>query len=297
MKRFRNYCINDKIFYVVCYIIATLVFILMLYPMIYVVSASFSSGAAISAGKVILWPVDISLDGYQTVFRNSEIWLGFANSIKYTVLATGINLVMTMTAAYCLSREDVPGTKIVLFLFTFTMFFGGNMITNYILIRSLGFLNTMWSMIIPGAISAYNMIIARNFIQSGIPKELFEASVVDGCSDIKYYLKIILPLSKPVMAVLLLYYAVGHWNSYFNPMIYLNDREKFPLSLFLREILLSSQIDYSTVADPELAIKLATLAMSIQYALIVVTLVPIMLIYPFIQKHFAKGVMLGSVKG
>ena len=297
MKRFRSYCVSDKIFYAVSYIIATLVFLMVLYPFIYVVSASFSSGAAISSGKVVLWPVDLSLDGYRTVFKSLDIYTGFMNSIIYTVLATIINLAMTMTAAYCLSRDDVPGGKIILSLFTFTMFFGGNVITNYMLMRNLGFLNTIGAMIIPGAISAYNLIIARTFIRSSIPKELYEAGVVDGSSDIIYYTKIVLPLSKPVMAVLTLFCAVNHWNDYFNAMIYLNDRDKFPLSLFLKEILISTQIDTAAIADAELAMKIATVAQSIQYALIVVTIVPIIMIYPFIQKHFAKGVMLGSVKG
>lgn len=297
MNRFRRYCASDRIFYLISYVIASLVFLMVLYPFIYVVSASFSSGAAISSGKIVLLPVDISLDGYKIVFRNSDIFRGFLNSMIYTVLGTAINLAMTMTAAYCLSREDVPGGRVFLFLFTFTMFFSGNIITNYMLMRSLHFLNTIWSIIIPGAISAYNLIIARTFIKSSIPRELFEAAVADGCSDIRYYASIVLPLSKPVMAVLVLFYAVGHWNAYFNPMIYLSDRRKFPLSLFLKEILISTQIDPSTIADPELAMKVATVAQSIQYALIVVTIIPIILIYPFIQKYFAKGIMLGSVKG
>ena len=297
MKKFKNYCTSDKIFYISAYLIATIIFLIVLYPFIYVVSASFSSAEAINSGKVILWPVDISMEGYKIIFRNKDIFIGLKNSVIYTVLGTVINLVMTMTAAYCLSREDVPGAKGILFMFTFTMFVSGNIITNYMLIRSLKLLNTMWSLVLPGAISAYNLIIARSFIMSSIPKELFEAAVVDGCSDIKYYLDIVLPLSKPVIAVLTLFCAVTHWNSYFNPMIYLSDRDKFPLALFLKEILISTQIDPSSIVDPEMAMKIATMAQQIQYALIVVTVIPIILIYPFIQKHFAKGIMLGSVKG
>lgn len=297
MRNFRKYCVEDKFFYGCAYIIALFVFLIVLYPFLYVLAASFSSGNAISSGKVILWPVEFTLNGYEIVFNNSAVLTGFANSVLYTVSGTAINLVMTMTAAYCLSRDDVPGAKGILFLYTFTMFFGGNIITNYMLIRSLGFLNTIWAIIIPGAISAYNLIIARTFIQTSIPRELFEAAVADGCSDIRYYLSIVLPLSKPVIAVLLLFCTVGHWNSYFGPMIYLNSRDKFSLPLILKEILISSQIDPSTVTDPELQMKIASMAMSIQYALIVVVIVPVIIVYPFIQKHFAHGIMLGSVKG
>lgn len=297
MNKFKNLCISDKIFYVLSYVVAAVVFLIVLYPFIYVISASFSSAEAINSGKVILWPIDISMEGYKMVFRNKDIFIGLKNSIIYTVVGTVINLAMTMTAAYCLSRDDVPGSNGIMFLFTFTMFFSGNIITNYMLVRSLNLLNTMWSLVLPGAISAYNLIIARTFIRSSIPKEIFEAAVVDGCSDIRYYLNIVLPLSKPVIAVLTLFCAVSHWNSYFNPMIYLSDREKFPLALFLREILISTQIDPASIVDPEMAMKIATVAQQVQYALIVVTVIPIILIYPFIQKHFAKGIMLGSVKG
>lgn len=297
MKKFKNLGTSDKIFYIIAYVIAALVLLIVLYPFIYVLSASFSSAEAINSGKVVLWPVDISLEGYKIVFRNNDIFVGLKNSLLYTCLGTFINVAMTMTAAYCLSRDDVPGSKTILFLFTFTMFFSGNIITNYMLIRSLHLLDTIWAIILPGAISAYNLIIARTFIMSSIPKEVFEAAILDGCSDIRYYLNIVLPLSKPVMAVLVLFCAITHWNSYFNPMIYLSSRDKFPLSLFLKEILISTQIDPSSITDPEMAMKIATVAQQIQYAVIVVTVVPIILIYPFVQKHFAKGVMLGSVKG
>lgn len=297
MNKFRHYAIEDKIFYVFSYLLVTVVFLIVLYPFIYVLAASFSDGQAISSGKVLLLPVEFTVNGYKVVFNNSDVLMSFMNSVLYTVSGTAINLVMTMTAAYCLSRDDVPGSRFMLFLFTFTMFFGGNMITNYMLMRNLHFLNKIWSLIIPGAISAYNLIIARTFIRESIPRELFDAAVVDGCSDIRYYLSIILPLSKAVTSVLLLFYAVGHWNSYFNPMLYLNDRKKFSLPLILKEILVASQIDPSTVADPELQMKIAQQAVSIQYALIVVVVVPIMAIYPFIQKYFSKGIMLGSVKG
>ena len=183
--------------------------------------------------------------------------MGFCNSILYTVLGTAINLVMTMIAAYALSRDDVPGSNKIMLLFTFTMFFNGGMIPTYMLIRSLHMLDTVWAMVIPGAIGVYNLIIARTFIRNSIPGDLLDAAKIDGCSDIKYFLKIVLPLSKAIMAVLVLFYGVGHWNSYFNPMLYLNTRELFPLPIFLKEILIANQIAPSTVSDPELQMQVA----------------------------------------
>lgn len=297
MRKFKNYSLNDKLFYGITTAVLTVVFAAVLYPCIFVLSASFSSGIAVQAGKVVLWPVDFSLEGYKTVFRTPSIWLGFRNSLFYTVTGTALSVVMTLTAAYCLSRRDVPGRNFIMLLFTFTMFFSGGMIPSYLLLRSLGMLNTVWALIVPGAIGVYNLIVARTFIQSSIPEELLEASMMDGCSDIMYLLKVVLPLSKAIVAVLVLFYGVALWNNYFNAMIYLTDREIYPLSIFLKEILLASQIDPSTLSDPESATLLAQMANVIKYSLIVVSLIPVLLIYPFVQKYFVQGVMIGSVKG
>lgn len=297
MHKFKNYSASDKVFYIIVFMLLSFFFMTVLYPCIFVFSASISSGSAVQTGKVILFPVDFSLKGYETVFNTQKVWTGLRNSLFYTIVGTTINLVMTMTAAYCLSRKDVPGSTFIMLAFTFTMFFGGGMIPNYLLIRQLGILNTPWALLLPGAISTYNMIMARTFIQNTIPSELLEASMMDGCSDIMFFLKVVIPLSKAIMAVLVLFYAVGHWNSYFNAMIYLNDRELYPLTIFLREILMTDQIDPSTISDPELQTKIAQMAGVIKYALIVVTMVPILLVYPFVQKYFVKGVMIGSVKG
>lgn len=288
---------SDKVFYWVVGLLLSVCLTVVLYPCLFVVSASFSSGVAVSSGRVILLPVEPGLDGYRAVFNNKQVLTGFANSFLYTSLGTVINLVVTMICAYCLSRHDLPGRNGLMFFFTFTMLFSGGMIASYILIRSLKMINTRWVMLLPGAMSVYNMIIARTYIQSSIPGELLEASQIDGCSDIRYFLHIVLPLSKSVMAVLVLFYAIGHWNAYFHPMIYLNERELYPLTIFLKEILISSQIDASTITDPELAARIATLANVIKYALIVVTMVPVLILYPFIQKYFVRGVMLGSLKG
>lgn len=293
----RKYSLNDKLFYFFTTLILTLFFLLVLYPCIYVISASFSTGTAVQSGKVILFPVDFSLEGYRTVFHTQTVWLGFKNSLFYTLVGTLINITMTLTAAYCLSRHDLYGRNFIMLLFTFTMFFNGGMIPHYILVQKLGFLNTVWALLIPGAIGVYNLIVCKTFIQNTIPTDLLEAAQIDGCSDFMYFIRIVLPLSKAIIAVLVLFYGVRHWNSYFSAMIYLNDKNLYPLTLFLREILMADQIDPSTVSDPEMQAKLAQSAGVIKYALIVVSMVPVLLIYPFIQKYFVKGVMIGSVKG
>lgn len=297
MDRFKNYSACDKAFLVVVILVLTLFFITVLYPCIFVVSASFSSGTAVQSGRVVLFPVDPTLEGYKTVLNTPTVWVGYRNSIFYTVVGTLINLALTMTAAYCLSRKDLPGCNFIMLAFTFTMFFSGGIIPMYIQVRNLKLLNTMWSLILPGAISMYNLIVARTFIVSSIPGELLEASQIDGCSDVRYYLSIVLPLSGAIIAVEALFYAVGHWNAYFNAMIYLSKRSLYPLTLYLREILMASNIDPSTVTDPELQARLIDMVGIIKYALIVVAVVPVLLFYPFVQKYFVKGVMIGSVKG
>ena len=288
---------GDRMFYLISGLILTVIFLLILYPCIFVVSASFSSGTAVQSGKVVLWPVDISFVGYDTVFHNVNIWKGFMNSLFYTFFGTIINVALTMLAAYPLSRKDLVGRDKLMLFFTFTMFFNGGIITHYILVSKLGIIDTRWSMLLPGAMSIYNMIIARTFLQNSIPNELLEAAQLDGCTDIQYLFKVVLPLSKAVLAVLVLFYGVAHWNTYFNAMIYLRNRDLFPLTLFLKEILISGQIDPSTVSDPELAEKVSQLAGVIKYSLIVVSMVPFMIIYPFVQKYFVKGVTIGAVKG
>jgi len=292
-----QFSLEDKILYSIVTIVLTVFTILVAYPMIYVLSSSFSSGAAISSGQVILWPVDLSLEGYKAVFSHRYIIPAYRNTIFYTVAGTIINLAVTLTCAYPLSRRDFPLRKFFMGLFLFTMFFSGGLIPTYILISNLGFVNTVWAMLIPGALSVYNMILVRTFLTGNIPLELLEASQIDGCSDAKYFTAVLLPLSKPVIAVITLYYAVGHWNSYFNAMIYLSDMELYPLQLILRQILVASQINLSDMVDVESMVAKQGLADILKYALIVVSTVPILCMYPFIQRYFIKGVMIGSVKG
>ena len=287
---------SDRIFYISINLILAILGLLILYPLVYIVSCSFSSGSALTAGKVILWPVDISFEGYMAVFSNKNIGVGYKNTLFYTVVGTTVNVIMTMVCAYPLSRRDMPYRGIFMFLFTFTMFFSGGIIPTYMLISQLKLIDNRLVMILPGMIGVYNMILARTFMQS-LPYELFEAAEMDGCSDTYYFVRMVLPLSKACMAVIALYYAVGHWNAYFNAFLYLNDRSKYPLSLFLREILVSNQMTESMDLDPELLERKQGLADVLKYSLIIVSTLPVLCVYPFAQKYFVKGVMIGSLKG
>lgn len=288
---------DDRIYYIIVHVIMIMILVIIGYPLIYIVSSSFSSPTAVSTGKVILWPVDPSLEGYKAVFKNSDVLTGYLNTIIFTFCGTLINVVFTMFAAYPLASNKLPGRRVFLFLFTFTMIFSGGMIPTYILIKNLHMLNTIWAMIIPGAVSVYNLMIARTFIQNSIPQELYEAAEIDGCSDIHYFSKIVLPLAKSIIAVLVLFYAIGHWNAYFNAFLYLDDRKLFPLQIVLREILIANSVNSNMVLDPEIAAAKQGMAELLKYSLILVSTVPVMCLYPFVQKYFVKGVMIGSVKG
>lgn len=288
---------GDRVFYFLVNLFALFMFVVVLYPLIYVVSSSFSSPDAVLSGKVVFLPVEFSLEGYKTVFGYQDVLTGYMNTILYTVLGTTINIIMTLICAYPLARKTLPFRNFFMFLFTFTMFFGGGLIPSYLLMRDLHMINTIWAIVIPGAISVYNMIIARTYMQTSIPGEMLEAAQVDGCSDARYFFQMVLPLSKAMIAVIALYYAVGHWNGWFNAFIYLNDRGKYPLQLFLREILIANTFDPDSTMDPELLQKMRGMSDLLKYSLIVVSSAPVMLLYPFAQKYFIKGVMIGSLKG
>jgi multiple sugar transport system permease protein/putative aldouronate transport system permease protein len=297
MKKSKCSSPADRVFYTISGVLLTVLLLMVLYPLIFVVSASFSSGSAVSTGKVLLWPVGFNLEGYLAVFRKPDIFHSYYNTLVYTVCGTVINVFMVMITAYPLSRRDLRGKGYFMFLFTFTMLFNGGLMPNYLLIKSLHMIDNFWVMIIPGALSVYNMIIARTYIQTSIPTELLEASVIDGCKDIRYFSSIILPLSKPLISVIALFSAVGHWNSYFHAMIYLNTRSRYPLQIILREILVMNQIDLSTISDPELYILITNRIDVLKFALIIVATVPILCAYPFAQKYFIRGIMIGSLKG
>ena len=287
---------GDRLLYAFIHVVMILLLIVTTYPLIYVLSASFSSPRAVGNGQVVLWPVEFSLRGYKEVFEYQVIWLGYKNTIFYTVVGTLINVVMTMMAAFALSKKSLPGRGMFTFLFTFTMLFSGGLVPTYLQLRSLGIVNTRWSLLLPGAISVYNMVVTRTFIQN-IPGELSEAAEIDGCSHFKYFFLILLPLSKAILAVISLYYAVGHWNSYFSALIYISDRNLYPLQIFLRDVLVLNSVDPSSILDPEEAQALEGMRDLLKFSMIVVSTVPILCIYPAIQKYFAKGVMVGSLKG
>ena len=267
-----------------------------LYPLIHIISASLSAGEAIMSGQVGLIPVGFNLKAYQKVLEYPLIWVGFSNSLFYASIGTLVNVTMTLVAAYPLSRADLPCKNIFLTLFVFTMMFNGGIIPTYLLVKDVGLLNTRWALIIPNAISVWNLLITISFFRTSIPLELHEAAQLDGASDFNYFIKIMLPLSTPIIAVLTLYYAVGHWNQFFDAMLYLSKTELYPLQLILRQILIDSQIDLSLMTDIREIAQREELQALIKYAVIVVTSLPVMLIYPFAQKHFVKGITLGAVK-
>lgn len=287
----------DLAFDYVIKILAVLIIAVVMYPLIYVISASFSNPLSIMRGDVWLLPKKFTLDAYKNVANSASILTGYFNTVIITVTATVINLLMTTICAYPLSRRDLWGKNGITIFITVTMFFSAGMIPNYLLIRDLNLLDNRWSLILPGMISVYNMLIMRNYFQNSIPDEIVEAAIIDGCGNIQTLIRVVLPLSKSIMAVLIIFYAVSHWNSYFDAMIYLSSKDKYPLQLVLRQFLLeSSQIRddaglTQTIAESALAY------VSLQYAIIVVSSLPLLIVYPFMQKYFTKGIMVGAVKG
>jgi putative aldouronate transport system permease protein len=298
-NKIRKNSTADMVYIVITEVILWFMLVIILIPLVYIVSSSFSSPEAVGNGWVYLWPVDFSLKGYAAVFTTEKVWIGFRNSIFYTVVGTFINIVVTMLAAYPLSRRDLKGRGVVTVIFTFTMLFSGGMIPTYLLVRDLGMINTVWAMLIPGAMSVYNVIIARTYIQSSIPFDLYESASLDGCTDDRYLISVVLPLAKPIIAVLVLWYAVGHWNQYFNAMIYLRDSNLLPLQIVLRNFLIVEDMNDSSLATMSMEEYMDKLYLKnlYQYSLIVIASAPVMMLYPFIQKHFVKGIMLGSLKG
>jgi len=288
---------SDGVFNAVLTVIALIWLLIVLYPLLYIVACSFSSGTAVSTGKVLLWPVEPGIEGYRIVFSHKAVWTGYANTIFYTVLGSIISVIVTMMMAYPLARKDFTGRKIIMALVIVTMFFGGGLVPTYILVSDLGLTNTRLVILILGALNITHMIIMRTYFQSSIPGELLEAAKMDGISDLGYLVRIVIPLSKPVISVILLYCVVGQWNSYFTPLIYLRDRELFPLQLILREILAATRIDVSEISDSSVLAGIANQVDAMKYALIVVATVPMLILYPFVQKFFEKGVMIGSLKG
>ncbi|MCU6712987.1 carbohydrate ABC transporter permease [Paenibacillus sp. J5C_2022] len=287
---------GDKAFLTLNSFMLWLVLLVVLYPLIYIVSASFSNPEAVASGRVWLFPVDPTLDGYKAVFKHDMILTGFSNSFFYMIAGTAFNVLMTVLAAYPLSRRDFFGGKVLMLLFVFTMMFDGGLIPRYILVKDLELLNTRWALIIPVALGVWHVIITRTYFRVTISNELLEAARIDGCNDFRFVWRIVLPLSAPILAVISLFYAVGHWNQYFNALIFLKDPGLYPLQLVLKQILVENEVDISMVGDvADLAMR-AQLRDLLKYSLIIVATVPVLAIYPFVQKHFVKGVMIGSLK-
>lgn len=280
----------------ILYLLSFIILIVLLYPIYFVIIASFSDPSAVASGQVWIKPVGVTLEGYKELFKHSNIWIGYRNTILYTVLATFVGLFINLTAAYSLSRKDLVGRNVFMFLYVFTMFFNGGLIPTYLTIKMFNLYNSIWVMVVPFAVSAYNIIVARTFFQSSIPGDLWEAALIDGCGNIRYFVQIVIPLSKAIIAVLGLWIAVGMWNSYFNALIYLKDAKLYPLQLILRNILITNNMQSAmgTGEAAQIALRLANL---MRYSVIVVSTVPIMCVYPFVQKHFNQGVMIGAVKG
>ena len=289
---------QDRLYYIICYTVIAILTLVVLYPIIYIISASFSNADSVVQGRVWLWPVDINLDAYKVLFNRKSIWVGYKNTIIYTVGGTVINLVITLMCAYPLARKNLRGRSAIMFLFSFTMLFNGGMIPNYVLVREMGLMNTRWSLMLPGAMSVYNMIVCRTFIQTNIPDEMLEAAQIDGCRDSQFFFRMVLPLSKPIIAVLALWYGVSHWNAYFNAFLYLKDQDLYPLQIFLKELLVQSeQMGETEVVLGNSAAVSQHIYVTLKYAVIIISTLPLFCVYPFVQKHFQKGVMVGSVKG
>lgn len=288
---------SDKVFRFLNIAFLILILAITIYPLIFVLSASVTEPEHLLKGEIWLLPKGITFESYARVFKNKDILRGYWNTIKYTVVGTSLNLLMTIAAAYPLSRKDFYGRGFVTAMMVFTMFFSGGLIPRFLLVRDLGMYNTMWALILPGAVSVWNITIMRTFFQTSVPYEIQEAAMIDGCSNLGILTKVVLPLSMPIISVMIMFYSVGHWNAYFNALIYLTDRAMYPLQVILREILIQQNMgDMASFID-EGIIRQMMLAEGLKYAVVVVANLPVLMIYPLIQKHFAKGMMVGGLKG
>ena len=285
---------GDKIFRFFSGLFLLLLAAIVLYPVYFIVIASFSDPDAVLAGKVVLWPVDINLEGYIKIIERADVWLGYRNTIVYTLLTVVLSLLVTIPAGWALSRKTLPGKKFWMMYFIIPMFFGGGLIPFYNVMSSLGLVNTIWAIVLPSILSVWNLFMTKTFFESSIPNGLIEAAKIDGASHFRTFVSVVLPLAKAIMAVMALYYAVGQWNSYFNAMIFLQDETLYPLQLVLKEILIASE---STVGGSgETILQQYRLANQLKYVSVIVSSLPVLMLYPFVQKYFAQGVMIGSLK-
>ena len=283
---------GDKVFHTITYILLGLLALIILYPVYFIVIASISDPDAVLAGKVVLLPVGINIDGYMKILERTDVWQGYYNTIIYTVVTVVLSLLVTIPAGWALSRETLPGKKFWMVYFIIPMFFGGGLIPLYNVMSKLGLINSPWAVILPAILSVWNLFMTKTFFSSSIPNGLIEAATIDGASHFQSFVMIVLPLAKAVMA---LYYAVGQWNSYFNAMIFLQDETMYPLQLVLKEILIATE---STVGGSgETILEQYRMATQLKYVSVIVSSLPVLMLYPFVQKYFAQGVMIGSLKG
>ena len=286
---------GDKIFFVINAIFLGILALIILYPIYFIIIASISDPDAVLGGQVVLAPVNITLDGYAKVFERGDIWRGYLNTIIYTVVTVILALAVTIPAGWALSRKTLPGKKFWMIFFIIPMFFGGGLIPFYNVMSGLGLINSPWAVILPAILSVWNLFMCKTFFESSIPEGMLEAARIDGAGKFRTFFSIVLPLSKAILAVMALYYAVGQWNSYFNAMIFLQDEKKYPLQLVLKEILIASE---STVGGSgETILQQYRLANQLKYVSVIVSSLPVLCLYPLVQKHFAQGVMIGSLKG
>lgn len=285
---------SDRIFTVCNCLLAGLFLLVCLYPLYFIVIASFSDAGLVTTGKVWLYPRGLTLEGYRQMLGRTEIWTGYLNTIFYTLCGTAVNLALNLCAGYALSRRTLPLRRALNMLFMITMFISGGLVPTYLLVTALHLENTFWIMILLGGVNVWNLIICRTFFENNIPVEMLEAAQIDGCDDFTFYFRIVLPLSGALVAVMLLFFAVGHWNGYYNALIYIRDQWRYPLQLVLRNLLLQTKLNPET-SDSGMQ-KLLEMQ-SMKYGVIIVASVPVLVLYPFIQKHFVKGVMIGAVKG
>lgn len=286
----------DLTFDIVNYVLLSIVLLTVAYPLYFVVIASISDPIAIYEGEVIFMPIRPTFEGYERIFSYASLYTGYTNTVIYTLIGTAINVTLTITAAYALSRKELVGRNVMMMGVMITMIFSGGLIPNYLLVRNLKIYNTMWALILPGAVSSYNLIVARTFFQQNIPDELREAADLDGCTDTGFFLRVVLPLSGSIIAVMVLFYAVGHWNSYYNALIYLSSQSKYPLQLVLRNILIVNTMD-DMVNDVATQAAQQRMGDLIKYGMIIVSSLPLMILYPFLQRYFVQGVMIGAIKG
>lgn len=292
---------QDKIYDITIFIILSIIFLIVAYPLYFIVISSISNPEAVASGQVFLYPIGLTLKGYGEVFKNNEVVTGFLNSLFYTFCGVLLNLTVTLPTAFALSRDKFNGKKLVTIFYMITMFVSGGMIPTYLVVKNLHLLDSMFALILPGALGVYNMIVARTFFKMNISEELYDAAAIDGCGDGKFFFRIALPLSKAIIAIMVLYYGVGHWNSYFSALLYIKSEAKFPLQLVLRSILVQNESHLkqamTTAAQIKAMEEKRQLMELMKYSLIIISSIPVLVMYPFVQKHFVKGVMIGSIKG